>query len=132
MKFFEFVLKFLRRRNSLGYRAETAAVKFLKKEKKFKILQRNYRHKHLETDIICFDKFSNSIVFIEVKCRPYYAKVRGFYSATSKKKTENLRKCAKEFLRENRAFNQNFRFSVVEVIHNEKGEFTDISLYETR
>ncbi len=131
MKLWDIVLKFFRRRNNLGYKAETAAARFLRKEKKFKILQRNYRHKHLEIDIVCFDKFSKSIVFAEVKCRPEHAKVRGYYSATSKKKTENLRKCAKAFLRENGAFNQNFRFSVVEVVHNEKGGFTSIELYET-
>ena len=123
-------LFFSRKRNSLGGRAERAAAKFLRHEKNLKILARNYRSGRYEIDIICYDKSADTIVFAEVKCRPVYAKVRGYYSATSKKKSACLRQCARAFMRENGAYGRSFRFDVVEVNHDGSGNILEILHFE--
>ncbi|MBO7522181.1 MAG: YraN family protein [Opitutales bacterium] len=119
-----------RKRQSLGRRAESAAAKFLKREKKLKIIARNYRSGRYEIDIICYDKPADTIVFAEVKCRPVYAKVRGYYSAASKKKSAFVRACARDFMRQNRAFGHSFRFDVVEVNHDGSGNIVEILHFE--
>ena len=53
-------------KKALGKKGEVVAAKFLKK-KGYKILQRNYRRKTGEIDIICYER--GSIVFVEVKTR---------------------------------------------------------------
>ena len=116
--------------NSIGRRAERAAARYLRKNKRMKILCLNYRHSHCEIDIVCRDKFSDCLVFVEVKCRPLGAKVAGYYAATSKRKTANLRKCARAFLRENFAFCKTYRFDVVEVEHDGSGNFVNINHFE--
>lgn len=49
-----------------GQKSEDLAVNYLKK-KGLKILERNFRKKWGEIDIICFDKRTKEIVFVEVK-----------------------------------------------------------------
>ena len=49
-----------------GKIGEDAAGKYLKR-KGFKIIERNYKNKHGEIDLICKDK--DNLVFIEVKTR---------------------------------------------------------------
>lgn len=114
----------------IGSRAERATARFLKREAGLKIFLLNYRKGHCETDIVAYDKKSDCIVFAEVKCRPIYAKVDGYYAATSKKKAACLKKSAKDFLRENFALGKNYRFDVVEVIHDGCGKFVGINHFE--
>ncbi|MBO6101632.1 MAG: YraN family protein [Opitutales bacterium] len=120
------IFGFFRRKKNIGQIAEDAAAKFLKKEKGLKILARNYRKGRYETDIIAFDKPGRVIVFAEVKCRPVYAKVRGFFAAASKRKKECLKKSAKAFLRESRAFGMGYRFDVIEVEHDGNQKIVEI------
>ncbi len=124
------IKKFFTSRRSIGSRAERAAACYLKKSKHLKVLALNYRHSHYETDIVCYDKASDCIVFVEVKCRPLGAKVAGYYAATSKRKKSNLKKSAIAFLRENFAYGKNYRFDVVEVEHDERGNFVNINHFE--
>lgn len=124
------IRSFFARYNSVGRRAERAAARYLRKNKRMKILCLNYRYSHCEIDIVCHDKFSDCIVFVEVKCRPLGAKVAGYYAATSKRKMSNLKKCARAFLRENFAFGKTYRFDVVEVEHDECGNFVNINHFE--
>ena len=49
-----------------GKRGEDLAVEFLQKQG-YRILERNYRHKHSEIDIIT--QFEDTLVFVEVKTR---------------------------------------------------------------
>ncbi len=131
VKFFEKILRlFASQKNTLGTKAEKAAAKFLKQNKKLKIICLNWRSGHYETDIIAYDKLSDCIIFAEVKCRPNYAKVQGYYAATSKKKSSALRNCARLFLTENNSKNRNFRFDVLEVNHDGSGNILEINHFE--
>ena len=55
-------------RKSLGNQGEIKAIKFLK-EKGYRILEKNYRKRIGEIDIITFDPNFNEYVFTEVKTR---------------------------------------------------------------
>lgn len=54
-------------RNPIGKKGEDIATQFLKK-KGYKILERNYRKKYAEIDIIALSS-DNVLVFVEVKTR---------------------------------------------------------------
>ncbi len=54
--------------NPVGKLGEDAAAKYLF-EKGYKILERNYRPKYAEIDIIALDPFESTMVFFEVKSR---------------------------------------------------------------
>lgn len=114
----------------IGARAERAAARYLKREAGLRIVARNYRSGRYETDIIAYDKKSGCIVFVEVKCRPAYAAVPGFYAAASARKSACLKACAKAFLRENGASGRSFRFDAVEVNHDGNGNFVAINHFE--
>lgn len=130
MKFFSKILNFFGLRQDIGSRAERVAFRYLKKSKNFRLLCRNYRFSRYEIDIVCYDKTNDCIVFVEVKTRPTYARVQGYYAATSKHKKECLKKCANAFLRKNSALDKNYRFDVVEVEHDENGKFVNINHFE--
>ncbi|MGE4555140.1 MAG: YraN family protein [Candidatus Paceibacterota bacterium] len=51
---------------SIGQIGEDLAVKYLKK-KDYQILERNFRKKWGELDIVCWDKKTQELVFVEVK-----------------------------------------------------------------
>jgi len=62
---------FIKSKN-LGKIGEDVAVNYLKKEKKYKILERNFRYKNFgEIDIIAQNKRNKQkpIIFVEVKTR---------------------------------------------------------------
>lgn len=55
-------------KQEIGKKGETIAAEYLEKNH-YKIIQRNYRCKIGEIDIIAFDKKENELAFIEVKTR---------------------------------------------------------------
>lgn len=55
-------------KQELGKGGETWACKYLEQQG-YKVIQRNFRCKQGEIDIIAWDKFSKELVFIEVKTR---------------------------------------------------------------
>lgn len=65
--------------NPVGKKGEDIAVDFLKK-KGYTILERNYRKKYAEIDIICVK--NNTLVFVEVKTRTSTAYGTPFESIT--------------------------------------------------
>lgn len=101
--------------NELGEKGEELATYFLR-NKGYKILQRNYRYKKLEVDIICEDK--NELVIIEVKTRAsrYLA---GPEDTVSKSKQKLIVKAANQYIIENE-IDLDTRFDIVSIILNEK------------
>jgi len=100
----------------VGVFGEAIAANFLKKNKKLKILERNWidpsgRVKN-EIDIIAKDK--DVLVFVEVKTRTEGGLVPGYYSVNTKKK-EALLKVCKVYLRKKRKKHSYYRFDVLEV-----------------
>ena len=77
-----------RQRGALG---EQYAVKYLKKQH-YKILEKNYKCKLGEIDIIARD--GGEIAFVEVKTRPDDPYVRGMYAVDRRKQEHILRTAA--------------------------------------
>ena len=118
------------RKKSLGETAEDRAADYLKRAAGLKILARNWRFGRYETDIVAFDAETDTIVFAEVKCRPVYAKVAGYYAATGRRKADCLKKCASAFVAKKRLRDKNRRFDVLEVNHDGKGNVVEINHFE--
>ena len=98
-------------RKSLGSRGEEIAVKFLKKNR-YKILERNYKSKLGEIDIIARDK--DTLCFIEVKTRKnaHYGLPQ---EAVDKYKRSRLIKAALFYMKEKKLSDCSFRFDVIAV-----------------
>lgn len=106
--------------NELGEKGEELATQFLR-QKGYKILQRNYRFKKLEVDIICEDK--NELVIIEVKTRAsrYLA---GPEDTVSKSKQKSIVKAANQYIIDNE-IEVETRFDIVSIILNDKETHID-------
>lgn len=101
--------------NELGEKGEDLATQFLRK-KGYKILQRNYRFKKLEIDIIAQDQ--NELVVVEVKTRAS-SYLAGPEDTVSKGKQKSIVTAANQYIIENE-IDLETRFDIVSIILNEK------------
>jgi putative endonuclease len=102
---------------SLGVRGEEAAVAYLR-QKKGVILERNYRCKAGEIDIIC--KFGQEILFVEVKTRSMGSMgLPG--EAVNRAKQRRLLKAASRYLSLNRLWDRPCRFDLITVVQTPRG-----------
>ncbi len=97
----------------IGNLGEEYAVDFLK-NKKYKILARNYRIKYGEIDIIAENK--KYIVFVEVKTRHSGSMIQP-YEAVDYKKQQRIIKTANAYITEHKS-DKYCRFDVCEVFVN--------------
>lgn len=95
-----------------GRKGEQAAEEFLRRERDFRIVARNWRHERDEIDLVCLD--AEVLVFVEVKTRAAGALVPGYYAVNKRKKAALLR-VFREYLKQLRRKPQTFRFDIVEV-----------------
>ena len=92
---------------------EENVVKFIKKNKKLKIVERNYHNKMGEIDIIAKDK--DTIVFIEVKYRS--SAMFGYgREAVDDNKIWKIRNVAQMYLKEMHKLDSKVRFDVVDIL----------------
>ncbi len=111
---------------NIGEKGEEYTVKFLEK-KKYKILERNYRKRYGEIDIIAENK--NYIVFVEVKTR-HKDSMTSAADAVNRQKQIRIIKTASLYLAENET--EKFcRFDVCEVyINSDNLKLVDINYIE--
>lgn len=111
---------------NIGEMGEEYAVKFLNK-KKYKILERNYRKRYGEIDIIAENK--NYIVFVEVKTR-HTDSMTSASDAVNRQKQLKIIKTASLYLAENET--EKFcRFDVCEVyVNSDNLKLVDINYIE--
>lgn len=103
-----------------GRAAESFAADWLRREKKFRLLDRNWRHGRDEIDLVARE--GELLVFVEVRARSAGALVSGVHSVNRRKK-EALRRCALAYLKGCRPQPRHFRFDIVEVqLNNQKPE----------
>ena len=98
-----------------GIEGENLAVEFLKK-KGFVILERNFKTKVGEIDIIADDK--GTLVFVEVKSRENTKFGQPIESITAKK-VYSIRRTAEWYLSKKRMYDKACRFDVIEVLRGE-------------
>ena len=100
-----------RYKQRLGAKGEELAGEYLK-NRGFEILERNYRYKRKEIDLIVRDK--NTVVFVEVKAGR--SKKFGLpLERVDLKKQKKIIEVAQAFLAENDFPDYDFRFDVVEI-----------------
>jgi putative endonuclease len=98
-----------------GARGESLAADWLRRERGFSIVVRNWRSPHDrrdEIDLVCRD--GEALVFVEVKTRSADARVPGVYTVNERKKRV-LRRAAEVYLTGLRQKPRTFRLDVVEV-----------------
>jgi putative endonuclease len=100
-----------------GDKGETIAANFLQK-KGFEILERNWRHKHLEIDIIA--TIENKLHFVEVKTRTN-TKFGLPEESISKTKMNHLKVAAEAYLLLNPKW-ENIQFDVIAIMLTKEKE----------
>lgn len=98
-------------KRAVGIKGEQLAVRFLKKNG-YKILQRNYRCRGGEIDIVCYDH--GVIVFVEVKTR-HSDKYGPPELSVTKFKKKQIVKAASHYIAERNIRDINLRFDVVSI-----------------
>ncbi|MCW5550108.1 MAG: YraN family protein [Opitutaceae bacterium] len=114
-RWWQVVLAWFRRRPDAGTRGEALAADFLRGERGFTVVARNWRNprdRRDEIDLVCRD--GDILVFVEVKTRSADALVPGVYAVNRRKRRVLLRACT-AYLRQLRPAPRTFRFDVVEV-----------------
>lgn len=115
----------------IGKQGEDLAARYLKKEKRYKLVARNWRYKSCEIDIIAQD--GEVLVFLEVKTSCSDEMVPTYYRVTSKKKSTLERAC-KGYLKSTRLRPKHFRFDIIAVKLCQEGEssvihYTNVRLF---
>jgi putative endonuclease len=107
-------------KKEIGFLAEELVKSYLLKSK-YEILERNYRTKFGEIDIIAYDRINDAIVFVEVRYRSdssygspqetvnYYKQLKIINSALVYIKNKNLKEV-------------NYRFDIISVTEDNKIE----------
>ena len=93
----------------LGDKGETLVALHVRRALGYRIIDRNFRHKNDEIDIIAKD--GEVLVFIEVKTRNKGEIIDGYRSVTKRKK-EALRRGCKAYLRRMRKKPKHLRFDI--------------------
>jgi putative endonuclease len=101
----------LNSRKELGAKGENLAVKFLKR-RGYKIVQRNYRCKLGEIDIIA--ERSKTLVFVEVRTKQTEEFGPPQYSITAAKRGQ-ISRVALCYIREKKLVEQSCRFDVIAI-----------------
>jgi len=101
-----------------GKIGEQLATDYLKKNG-FLIIERNYRQKCGEIDIIARDK--KTLVFIEVKTRKSN-KFGSPFEAVTTRKQQQIARTAQNYLFRNKLFNKSARFDVIGITFSRSGK----------
>lgn len=111
---------------SLGRRGESAASDYLQK-RGYRVLERNWRCRGGELDLICSRK--GTIVFVEVKTRTGGAQADPA-GAVNAGKRQRLSRAAAEYLTRTGSWDVPCRFDVVAILRDAEGEAPRITHYE--
>lgn len=112
-------------KHEIGKVGENLSCKYLEANN-YKILEKNYRCRQGEVDIIAYDKLKNETVFIEVKTRTNL-RYGSPAEAVGTKKQNHIINVSKFYIYKNKINNAKIRFDVIEVlINNSKYEINHI------
>lgn len=104
----------------MGQFGEDYAASYLRKNG-YKIIDRNYRFKKYEVDIIC--KHNGQYVFVEVKARNT-AEIGEPWKAVTKTKQRQIIQCAHHYL-VTKNIDVDSRFDIISIVHNSYGTFLE-------
>ena len=102
-------------RTSKGHHYEEQAAAYLG-QKGYRIIKRNYRHGHLEIDLIATKELEKLLVFVEVKFR-VYSPHYNVYTAITQKKRNYVSRASQAFLQAHPQWQSYYgRYDVIFVI----------------
>lgn len=104
-----------------GARGERLAEAFLRGERGYRVVARNWRNprdRREEIDLVCRD--GEVLVFVEVKARAAAARVPGYF-AVDRRKRAVLRRACSAYLRSLPEPPRTYRFDIVEVAFPAEG-----------
>lgn len=113
-----------------GARGERLAAEWLRRERGFAVIARNWRDprdRRREIDLVCRD--GDVLVFVEVKARAAGALVPGYFAVNAEKK-KVMRQAIDAYLKRLATPPRTFRFDVVEVAHDTNGRAPDVLYFE--
>jgi len=114
-----------------GAAGERHAAAWLEREKRFRIIARNWRaprDKRLEIDLVGRD--GEALVFIEVKARSAGALVPGYHAAVTPRKKKALLRATRAYVAQLRPRPNTIRFDVVEVVRRTDGSPGEVLHFE--
>ncbi len=114
------------RMKQTGEAGERVAEQFLRREKRFKVVSRNWRHGRDEIDLIAYD--ADILVFVEVKTRRAGGLVPGYYAVDNRKKRA-LRRAANAYIQTLKKPPLTYRLDVVEVNYKPDLEWDVLHFY---
>lgn len=104
------------KKQTIGKIGENIAVEYLQK-RKYKILERNFRTRRGEIDIIVYDETKKELVFVEVKTRSS-VKYGQPSEAVKKIKQKHIIEASKYYNYKYKVHNTPIRFDIIEVFLN--------------
>ncbi len=107
-------------RQAIGRHAEQLAEQYLQ-QRGMKLLQRNYRCRSGEIDLIMND--AESLVFVEVRYRTHQG-FGGAVASVDRHKQQRLLRAAQHYLQRQNTSNKPCRFDVIAVSPNTDGKYT--------
>lgn len=105
-------------KQQVGKNGENIVCEYLK-ENNYEVIEKNFRAKHREVDIIVYDKIKEELVFCEVKTRSN-VKYGNPSEAVNKQKQNNIIKVAKYYSYKRKLKDVPIRFDVIEVFLNSR------------
>ena len=102
-----------------GRKGESRASDYLRFEKGYSIIARNWSQGPHELDIVARD--GDVLVFIEVRSRKKTSKVSGYHSITQKKRL-SVQKACRSYLNAMKRRAPHFRFDIIEIAHSSSGD----------
>ncbi len=107
-------------RISLGQQGERAAANYMK-NKGYKIIERNWRGRYGELDLICERK--ELLVFVEVKTRTQAPMNDPGYGMTPKK-IQHFMHAVEEYLTKSESWDRPCRLDFIGLVKSETGDFS--------
>ncbi len=97
----------------IGLLGEKISKEYLNKNN-YIVIDKNFRVKHGEIDLISIDKNTNELVFLEVKTRTNFKYGRGI-EAINYRKVNRIKNAARIYIYINKYENRNIRFDAIEL-----------------
>ncbi|MDG0973448.1 MAG: YraN family protein [Crocinitomicaceae bacterium] len=104
----------------MGKFGEDYAASYLRKNG-YQILDRNYRFKKYEVDIIC--KHDDYLVFVEVKARNT-SEIGPPWKAVTRVKQRQIIQCAHQYII-SKDIDAEVQFDIISIVHNNSGTFLE-------
>ena len=115
-------------RQERGEWGEQVAEGYLKKKERMRLLERRWRHRHGELDLIM--RQGKVMVFVEVRVRTETAEPLAAYRSINRGKWRVLRRTALAYLRQCPWRPESVRFDVVGIRRKTTGELRDLTHWE--